>query len=435
MKLTTNTYSMMYSTNNFDKIKKFLPKTLPLLPGLDESLIPLKVIHVENPNKFWGVINDENTWTNLRKIDNFLNDRKNITLRPLESKPKIGSLVAAKYSNNKMYRVIIESCYQLKGQDVANVFYIDCGYRANVRVADLKTIKTDHEVYNMRAMAFECTLTGIEPSIRRDARGLWSLKAMEEFLKYTDEPYSVIGTVYSVVDSVVSLQLKCKLIDSDPEISVNLNDFLLKEGLADPVEEHYLSNYNHQLRDSIIDHSAEHKEYLEYLQYDKTFLVKTYPDPPPVEDCRLTAYLKGPFSPLEISLSSIAVNAATKRVNIDNLSVNSILLDTDPEDPHDRLLVATVVSQNTTGTNLTLRNTTLMPNIAGLTAIICLVFAPKIELRRSTSGTHYVGALCGLGYNPRNGHALLPEHDMEVKFDTEISIEDMQNVNYYKSFN
>lgn len=427
LKLTTNTSAMFYSSDNFGRIKKFLPKTLPLLPSLDVSIIPLRIIHFEHPNKFWGRVNDSDTWMSLSKIDNFLNDLKNITLQPFESNPKIGSLVAAKWSNKKMYRVIIESYYKLKGQDIANVFYIDCGYRGNVRVADLRTIKTDHEVYNMRALAFECTLTGIEPSTRQDARGMWSEKAAKVFFEYTNPPYNVFGNVYSVVDSIVSLRLTCTNTQI-PEDSVNLNDLLIKEGLADSVEEHYLSNYNHKLRESIIDCTAEHREYLEYLQYDKTFLTRAYPDPPPLTDCRSLVYLKGPFSPLEINLSSLATVTATKKVSIDNLSVNSILVDTDPEDPHDRLLVASLVSQNTTGTFLTLRNTTLMPNIAGLTAIVCLIFSPKIELRRNQSGSHYIGALCGLGYNPSNRAALLPEHDMEVYFDTEISIEDMQNV-------
>ncbi|XP_008211194.1 probable ATP-dependent RNA helicase spindle-E [Nasonia vitripennis] len=427
LKLTTNTSAIFYSKDNFVRIKEFLPTTLPLLPSLADFLIPIKIIHSENPNKFWARMNEDDTWMKLSMIDTFLNDSKNITLRPFEYNPKIGSLVAAKW-NNKMYRATIEGYYKIKGQDVANVFYIDFGSKESVPVSDLRTIKTDHDVYNIRALAFECTLTGIEPSTRQDARGLWSEKAGETFEEYTSAPYKVVGQVYSVVDGVVSLQLICTNTQI-PQESVNLNDLLIKEGLADSVEEHYLSNYNHKLRESANDYLEEHREYLEYLQYDKTFLTRSYPDPPPVTDCRSLVYLKGPFSPLEINLSSLATVTATKKVNIDNLSVNSILVDTDPDDPHDRLLVASVVSQNTSGTYLTLRNTTLMPNIAGLTALICLIFSPKIELRRTSSGSRYIGALCGLGYNPRNCAALLPEHDMEVYFDTEISIEDMQNIN------
>lgn len=432
LKLTTSVNALFYNRDNFGKIKEFLPKSLPSLPSLDDSYISLKIIYFEHPNKFWGRVDDDDTWTKLMKIDTFLNDPKNITLQPFESNPKIGSLVAAKWKN-KMYRVIIESYYKIKGEDIANVFYIDFGSRDSVRVADLRTIKTDHDVYNIRALAFECTLTGIEPSIRQDARGLWSDKARQVFEEYTNSPYQVYGHVYSVVDSVVSLRLTCTNTVI-PDESVNLNDLLVKEGLAEPVDEHYLSNYNHNLRESVTNYSQEHKEYLEYLQYDKTFLTRTYPDPPPLADCRSLIYLKGPFSPLEIYLSSLATVTATKKVIIDNLSVNSILVDTDPDDPHDRLLVASVVHQNTSGTHLMLRNTTLMPNIAGLTALICLIFSPKIELRRTPSGSRYAGALCGLGYNPRNRAALLPEHDMEVYFDTEISIEDMQNVSINNTY-
>ena len=49
-----------------------------------------------------------------------------------------------------------------------------------------------------------------------------------------------------------------------------------------------------------------------------------------------------------------------------------------------RLLVAASVGQNPQADCLILRHTTLMPNLHGLASIICLIFAPCIELRYRT---------------------------------------------------
>jgi hypothetical protein len=50
-----------------------------------------------------------------------------------------------------------------------------------------------------------------------------------------------------------------------------------------------------------------------------------------------------------------------------------------------RLLVAASVGQNPQGDRLNLRHTTLMPNLHGLASLVCLIFAPCIELRYRAS--------------------------------------------------
>lgn len=49
-----------------------------------------------------------------------------------------------------------------------------------------------------------------------------------------------------------------------------------------------------------------------------------------------------------------------------------------------RLLVAANVGQNPQADRLTLHHTTLMPNLHGLASLVCLIFAPTIELRYRT---------------------------------------------------
>lgn len=421
---------MFFNKEKYRIFRHALPPTVPRLPTLDTSTIPIHVVNLMHPNKFWVHVADQESYTNKMTIKNFLNDPKNITLRRVEEQPKIGSLVAARWKDNLMYRVIVESYYEVKKKNVANVFYIDFGYRGSANLCDLRTILPTNKIYTMPALAFECTLTGVEPSKKRDAKGFWTQEACETFNEHVQEPYQAFGTVFSVVDSVVSMRVTCAH-RNNPDVSTCLNELLVKQGLADEVEEHYLSKYNNNLREKHLEYDAEHREYLEFLQHDKNFLIAAYPPEPAIDDCRGTMVLRGPFSPLEVTLSSLAILASTKKVIIENNSVNSILLDTDPEDPHERLLVSSIVSQNQSGSQLMLRNTTLMPNIPGLTALICLIFAPKIELRRNTGGTRYVGALCGLGYDTKTEASMLPEHDMEVHFDTEVRIEDMQSVIIY----
>ena len=155
---------------------------------------------------------------------------------------------------------------------------------------------------------------------------------------------------------------------------------------------------------------------------------------PPTDECRpKILVLDVPKSPLEFTLKSLANIASDRIVNIENSSVNSILLDNDPDNPYKGLLVSNVV-QNQQDTVLRLRNTTLLPNIKGLTSLICMMFAPKIELRSNSHGTRYVRALCGLGANKKTKKALLPAHDLEVYFDTDFNNDTIADVSFACSF-
>lgn len=107
-------------------------------------------------------------------------------------------------------------------------------------------------------------------------------------------------------------------------------------------------------------------------------------------------------------------------------SVNSVLLDNDLNQSR-RLLVAqsTMQSRNF----LTLRKTTFLPNIPGLTALLALSFAPRMELRCNSRKTYYTGALCGLGpMDNCTKRAMFPDHDMEIQFDVEITMDDVKEV-------
>lgn len=66
---------------------------------------------------------------------------------------------------------------------------------------------------------------------------------------------------------------------------------------------------------------------------------------------------------------------------MDRASVNSVALSTEPEDKHEKMMVSAHVGLNPSGSVLQARNTTLMPNISDLPALVCMLFAPTVEFR------------------------------------------------------
>ena len=91
--------------------------------------------------------------------------------------------------------------------------------------------------------------------------------------------------------------------------------------------------------------------------------------------------LKGPINPYEVSFQSITRSGGMRTTKIESDSVNSIVVDNEPNDSHERLMVAAQVNLSSSGNVLLARNTTLLPNIHGLAHLICLIFAPCVELR------------------------------------------------------
>ncbi|TGZ39139.1 Uncharacterized protein DBV15_12635 [Temnothorax longispinosus] len=146
--------------------------------------------------------------------------------------------------------------------------------------------------------------------------------------------------------------------------------------------------------------------------------------------------LQGPFSPIEVRLTHMATVPMTKErgpkvISVKSTSVNSVLLDTCPASPKGFFLVAQTISRDTNNPlHLILQNTTLLPATPpGLASLVPLIFTPYMELRRSPVGTRYTGALCGLGYDRTTQESLLPDHDLEIKFDVEIKMNDLRMIN------
>lgn len=74
-------------------------------------------------------------------------------------------------------------------------------------------------------------------------------------------------------------------------------------------------------------------------------------------------------------------NACLRVVKVDPESVNSVAVDDDPQNKFSRLLVAGCISMNPAGNSMIARDTTILPQIPGLPALVTLLFAPYTEYR------------------------------------------------------
>lgn len=91
--------------------------------------------------------------------------------------------------------------------------------------------------------------------------------------------------------------------------------------------------------------------------------------------------LKGPSSPYEVKFYCMTNVGSLRPSRIERDSVNSTVVDPEPQTKHEKIMVAANVALNPSGTATLARETTLMPSIQGLPYLICLLFAPSAEMR------------------------------------------------------
>ena len=123
--------------------------------------------------------------------------------------------------------------------------------------------------------------------------------------------------------------------------------------------------------------------------------------------------LRGPSSPYEVSFYAMTNIGGMRPARIERDSVNSVVVDNEPQDKHERMMVAARVALNPSGSACVAKETTLMPNIHGLPHLVCLLFAPTIEMRcvmweegggrrRGGGGRERKMAVKGLASNPQD---------------------------------
>lgn len=93
-----------------------------------------------------------------------------------------------------------------------------------------------------------------------------------------------------------------------------------------------------------------------------------------------------------------------------------------------KYIIAANVTENQSKSELTARETSIMPNIPGFGPLMAMIFSPTCEFFRDKYKSRYVAILCGLGINPINKQPMFSEHDAVFNLDTEIDVDDISSV-------
>lgn len=440
----------------------FIPRNINIkhedlccLPDKYTKTIIGRISHIITPNKFWIKPSDTRNELVSHAIRNALN---HLRLEQYTDFTDLNGKVVAVFTRNEEARhknyprkfhrarvlssVISNSLHQfqvhlidegeVKVVDSSQLFKLEGAWTKGGEVG----FQDDNQIYlvDIPPRVFEASLAEIRPSYVTSPVGKWTPDAINIFknlIAQQDDEFQI--EIYSIWNGIASVIL----YDKHEKERNSINKQLLKVQLAQTCEESYPSKVDHAERYNAQNFLKNEDKCLSTpqntLDYLKDFYTTHY-KPPPIQLCKKTVSLTGPISPLETTIYPTIRTATTQNLSIDQQSVNCILLDTDPQDPCDRLVVASSVSFNAIKKKLTLRNTTIMPNIYGFSQFMAMLFAPKIELHRDISETRYCSLLCGLGYNEKRGSSLYPEHDLILRFDTLMDHDDMKSINKLRYF-
>ncbi|XP_050064006.1 probable ATP-dependent RNA helicase spindle-E [Aphis gossypii] len=378
--------------------------------------IIITVTYFESVDRFWAQLLDEKHNNILFKLWELVNNEISL----IETNPDnlvIDDIYIVMYQEEKYRGKLME--FPRGPKKEYKFLLIDFGESVQLCNEDIFNIKDEYikkQVYSFPTLAFQCKIAKIHSPINRQLNDDWSeetnMYIVGKLLK------NAKGTIYSIVDGVVSFE---DLTFINEEENISISEYLINNKLAIRSEESFASKKDHEKRLKIV--GCVNNE-----MHQKSNAVCLNIKSPTKEESYTIHNLKGPISPLEMSVNGISRNSTSKNVKIECKSVNSVLLDTDPKDYHERLFVAGNLCLNESN-KLTLWDTTMMPNIPGMPSFICLMFSPCVEIRYNSSYTKMIGAICGLGYHPETGKPLFEENDIEITFDTVIDLNLLKKIN------
>lgn len=167
-------------------------------------------IRFETPHKFWARLIDNETKHQLMTVERFCSDPDQQFIGDFNDRdlPEVGSLVLAPVKDNHFARAVVECLTSSKTGAFASVRYVDYGGREREPVTRLKRFLRPHEIALLPGLAFQATMTGIEPS-KRLVNQDWSDEAKQLMNSYiqNDCDWFIKAKVFSVVNSVVSVEL------------------------------------------------------------------------------------------------------------------------------------------------------------------------------------------------------------------------------------
>uniref|UniRef100_A0A3B4T3V9 RNA helicase n=1 Tax=Seriola dumerili TaxID=41447 RepID=A0A3B4T3V9_SERDU len=376
------------------------PDKLPL-----NRLFVVNITEVVEVGNFWGFQADEASLEKQRHLTADINKR---TLHPVTVSLYPNLLCLAPYSEiNEQSLYYRAKILHMRGNTV-EVFFLDFGNTGVVASSSLRELPSDLLSHPFQAQEFQ--VTGMRPSAQSIIMGnQWSSRARDCFITLV-KGKSVIVSLYSILHNCMRVHV---LINTETT-NASVVDMLVEEGHAVKAEESFDSKVTKQLEaqakeeKDLIDNLLSH-----FSKSNQRCLTASLSLTPQV-------HLHGPNSPHKINFHSLMC--------VERCSINSLALNETPHYKHQRMLVAGTVSVNSTGTRILLKDTSIMPDVSGLPALLTMLFTPIMELRTDEERTCYTGALCGLGWNSQTQAGVLPEHDIELAFDVKFDVEDITEV-------
>ncbi|XP_045863863.1 ATP-dependent RNA helicase TDRD9 [Meles meles] len=400
------------------------PRTLP------DLLLTVDVTEVVEVGHFWGYRIDEKNSEILKKLTAEINQ---LDLLPLPVRPHPDLVCLAPFADSDKESYFRAQILYVSGNS-AEVFFVDYGNRSHVDLDLLMEMPC--ELLELPFQALEFKICKMRPSAKSLVCGEhWSGAASRRFTSLVSG-CALLVRIFSVVHSVLHVDVYRYAGAQD---AISVRDVLIKEGYAELAEEPYESKQSHEALKSLFSTSVENMAELSTsspVKDDEKYLIRVLlesfsSNKLGTPNCK--AILHGPFNPYELKCHSLTRISKFRCVWVEKESINSVIISDAPEDLHQRMLVAASLSVNATGSTMLLRETSLLPHVPGLPALLSLLFAPVIELRVDREGKCYTGVLCGLGWNPTTGAPILPEHDIELAFDVQLSVEDIVEINILRA--
>ncbi|XP_042552833.1 ATP-dependent RNA helicase TDRD9 [Dipodomys spectabilis] len=395
-----------------------------------DVFLTVDVTEVVEVGHFWGYRIDERNTELLKKLTAEINQ---LELAPLPVHPHPDLVCLAPFADCDRESYFRAQILYVSG-DHAEVFFVDYGNRTRVELCLLMEIPS--QLLELPFQALEFKICKMRPSAKSLVCGEhWSGRASGRFASLVSG-CALLVKVFSVVHNVLHVDVYRYLGTQD---IVNIRDILIGEGHAELSEESYESKQSHEVLKGLFSKAVEtvaDGSLPSPMKDDEKYLIRVLLES--FSSNRLgapscKAVLHGPFNPYELKCQSLTRISKFRCVWIEKESINSVVISDAPADLHQRMLVAASLSVNATGSTMLLRETSLMPHIPGLPALLSMLFAPVMELRVDRDGKCYTGVLCGLGWSPTTEAPVLPEHDMELAFDVQFSVEDIVEINILRA--
>ena len=423
-------------------------------PQMDVQEIAIKKLaYMSSPSMFWVYYGDgPEQLERIMKIteqvlDKCLPVRGGVKVGQFFLAPDVRGAAGGQYQRYSRIKVT-----SLKDANKVTAFFIDHGYTEFVTVSKLRKMPAEvvrkfSELVTIPGLAVECSLSGLQPNKTRTVKGFWDEEVLSRFSGLTDghEGGGITGKIFSVTKSASGngfvINLKgLKVMSKDR--AVDIVKLLLDEKLASVAMESLTSQEDHNRRQNYCAGTVGYKKYME-SEYLQAFKVKPeHEAKEEVGKLRDWVELGGPFSPLEHKVLGQYRSGLSKGASVDRESVNCVMLNKEMTETND-WMVAAHVGMSSAGDSLNLRNTFWLNSEPGLGELLTMVFAPVVELRLekgdSTHRRKITGFIAGMGpkihWNKTHvtgaeaEEAQYPEHDLEIKFNVSVDLEDIDNVN------